>query len=111
MALIKIFIYVTKTGKSPFYAWQNKLNVNTKALIKTRIDRVRLGNLGDSKAIKNGAGVYELRINRGPGYRIYFGKKGSMIVILLIGGDKNSQKRDISKAKQYWLEYKESEHE
>ncbi len=109
--MIKIFIYTTKAEKEPFFNWQKKLNSNTKAIIRTRLDRVRIGNLGDSKTIKNGGGVCELRINYGPGYRIYFGKKGSMIVILLIGGNKNSQKRDLSKAKQYWLEYKELEHE
>ena len=111
MKLINIFIYITKTGKKPFYNWQKKLNTNTRAIIRTRLDRVKLGNLGDSKAIKNGNGIWELRINYGPGYRIYLGKKGSTIVILLIGGNKGSQNRDVAKAKQYWLEYKESENE
>jgi putative addiction module killer protein len=66
-----------------------------------------LGNFGDSKIIKGGDGIWELRINFGPGYRVYFGKKGTTIIILLLGGNKGTQERDIIKAKKYWLEYKE----
>lgn len=66
-----------------------------------------LGNFGDSKAIKNGNGIRELRVDFGPGYRIYFGMKGPVVVILLLGGDKNSQNKDISKAKNYWNDYLE----
>jgi putative addiction module killer protein len=57
--------------------------------------------------IKGGEGVWELRIDYGPGYRIYFGKKGTTIVILLTGRDKKSQDRDIAKAKKYWLDCKD----
>jgi putative addiction module killer protein len=67
-----------------------------------------LGNFGDCKLIKGGEGVSELRIDYGPGYRIYFGKDKATIVALLIGGNKGSQTRDIAKAKRYWLDYKES---
>ncbi len=66
-----------------------------------------MGNFGDAKRIKGGEGVLELRISYGPGYRIYFGKDGSTVVVLLIGGDKGSQNRDIAKAKRYWLDYKD----
>ncbi|MBX9830599.1 type II toxin-antitoxin system RelE/ParE family toxin [Candidatus Babeliales bacterium] len=100
-------VYKTKTGKSPFFTWKDKLELGTRAIIRTRLDRVSDGNLGDSKPIKGAQGIHELRINYGPGYRIYFGKKGNTVVILLIGGDKASQNRDIERAKQYWLEYKE----
>ena len=107
MSLIKIIVYTTKTGKSPFFDWRDKLDIKTRAIIRTRLDRVALGNFGDSKPIKNGNGICELRIDYGPGYRIYFGTKNMCIIVLLIGGDKSSQNRDIAKAKQYWLESKE----
>jgi len=104
---IKILIYTSSTGKAPFKVWLNDLDIKTRAIIKTRLDRISLGNFGDSKTIKNGGGVKELRISYGPGYRIYYGMKGSTLVILLVGGDKKSQNRDITKAKQYWLDIKE----
>ena len=75
----------------------------TKARIFTRIDRVRLGNFGDCENV--GAGVYELRVHFGPGYRVYFGLLGNEAVLLLCGGDKSSQTRDIELAKTYWQEY------
>ena len=107
MSLIKILVYTTSSGKAPFSIWRDSLDLKTRAIIKTRLDRIRLGNFGDSKPIKNGEGVKELRISYGPGYRIYYGMNGSTLVILLVGGDKKSQARDIAKAKQYWLDAKE----
>lgn len=107
MSLIKILVYTTSSGKAPFFVWLDNLDVKTRAIIKTRLDRISLGNFGDSKPIKNGGGIRELRISYGPGYRIYYGMKGSTLVILLVGGDKKSQARDIIKAKQYWLDVKE----
>ena len=107
MSLIKILIYSTSSGKAPFKVWLNDLDTKTRSIIRTRLDRISLGNFGDSKPIKNGAGVKELRISYGPGYRIYYGMKGSTLVILLVGGDKKSQARNIAKAKQYWLDIKE----
>jgi putative addiction module killer protein len=65
-----------------------------------------LGNFGDHKSV--GQGVYELRIAYSSGYRVYFGMKGKRLVILLVGGDKGTQARDIKKAQQYWEQYKES---
>ncbi|MDP3889054.1 MAG: type II toxin-antitoxin system RelE/ParE family toxin [bacterium] len=109
MNLIKIIVYSTKTGKEPFSDWENGLDKNTRAVVIKRLDRIRLGNFGDAKIIKGGNGIWELRIDHGPGYRIYFGKKGSIVVILLMGGEKRSQNRDIAKSKRYWLEYKESQ--
>lgn len=107
MNKIQIFIFTTKTGKVPFQDWQKKLDPVSRAIIRTRLARIELGNFGDCKPIKNGTGIYEFRIKHGPGYRIYFGKKGTQIIILLVGGDKGSQARDIEKAKKFWGEYKE----
>lgn len=106
MSLIKILIYSTRTGNEPYSNWENGLDNITKAIVKNRLERVRLGNFGDVKVIKGGAGMYELRINYGPGYRIYFGKKETMLIMLLTGGNKKNQSRDIAKAKQYWFECK-----
>ena len=77
------------------------------ARILARLARVRLGNVGDCKPV--GEGVSELRVDYGPGYRVYFGQKGRTLVVLLCGGDKRTQDRDIRQAKQYWREFKESE--
>lgn len=74
-----------------------------------RINRLRLGNFGDHKVV--GDGVFELRIDYGPGYRVYFARDGAEIVILLIGGDKRTQDRDIETAKEYWADYKARESE
>ena len=68
-----------------------------------RLNRLQLGNFGDAKSA--GGGVHELRLDFGPGYRIYFGQDGKIVVILLCGGDKRSQQRDIAKAGTYWASY------
>jgi putative addiction module killer protein len=107
MNLIKIIIYSTSTHKEPYSDWEDKLDKRTQTIVRNRLGRMSLGNFGDAKIIKGGGSVWELRIDHGPGYRIYFGKKESTIIILLMGGDKQSQSRDIAKAKRYWLEYKE----
>lgn len=100
----KVQIYVSPNGKSSFEHWMRSLrDKQTKARILTRIDRVRLGNLGDCETV--GAGVFELRLHFGPGYRVYFGLHGGEIVLLLCGGDKSSQARDIELAKTYWQEF------
>jgi putative addiction module killer protein len=102
--LKQIEIFVTKTGKVPFTEWLEALRDPTaRAHIKVRLDRVRLGNFGDYKSV--GRGVFELRVNYGPGYRVYFGQIGSQIVVLLCGGDKSSQAKDIKKAQGYWADY------
>ena len=74
--------------------------------ILARLERLKSGNLGDCRSV--GSGVFELRLDFGPGYRIYFGQVSNTIVLLLCGGDKSSQTRDIERAKTYWLEYKEA---
>ena len=100
----EILIYETEDEKRPFESWLDDLrDINTRSIIRKRLNRIRLGNLGDIKAL--GAGLYEFRIDFGPGYRIYFGEDGPRIVVLLAGGDKASQERDIKKAKMYWEDY------
>ena len=96
--------YITAGGKNPFRYWFDSLkDIQTQVKIDVRIGRLRLGNFGDAKSI--GKGVYELRIQFGPGYRIYYGLEGSKIVLLLCAGDKSSQKKDIKDAHAYWQEY------
>lgn len=100
--------YITPSGKIPFTEWLDSLrDIKTLSIIDKRIKRVSLGNLGDCKSV--GGGVFELRIDYGSGYRVYFGQIGSIIVLLLCGGDKSTQEQDISKAKEYWAEYEERE--
>lgn len=98
-------IYVTKDGREPFSEWLASLrDIRARAKIRVRLDRVSLGNIGDCHTV--GEGVQELRIDYGPGYRIYFGQEGATIVLLLCGGDKSTQSRDIETAKRYWSEYR-----
>ena len=100
-----ILIYVKEDGSTPFNDWLEALrDRKARAIIRTRINRVRLGNLGDCKSV--GEGVSELRIKFGAGYRIYFGQEGDTIIILLSGGDKSSQNKDIKQALTYWQDYK-----
>ena len=99
-----ILTYVKKDGKVPFNDWLKTLkDRKARAIIRTRINRVRLGNLGDCKPL--GEGISELRIKFGAGYRVYFGQEGKTIIILLSGGDKSSQDKDIKEAKKYWKDY------
>ncbi|MBX9771606.1 MAG: type II toxin-antitoxin system RelE/ParE family toxin [Candidatus Obscuribacterales bacterium] len=85
--------------------WFERLrDKQTKQIIRTRVARIRSGNLGKKRSV--GAGVQELVIDYGPGYRLYFGQDGKDIVILLCGGDKSTQHEDIKKAKDYWEIFK-----
>lgn len=97
--------YYEVDGKQPFQAWLLSLKDNEgRRIIKARIRRVMLGNLGYCEPV--GEGVMELKIDFGPGYRVYFGQVGKKLVILLNGGDKGSQRRDIKTAHDYWADYK-----
>jgi len=101
----KIERYVTADGQIPFDNWFDSIRVSkTQTIISKRLDRVRMGNLGDYRSV--GGGVFELRIDYGPGYRIYFGQVGTTIVLLLCGGDKSSQIKDIRQAQEYWRDYR-----
>jgi putative addiction module killer protein len=97
--------YLSLDGMSYFREWLDSLPVQVKARIQARVFRFELGNLGDNKSV--GCGVWEARVMFGPGYRIYFGKEGNSIILLLLGGDKSSQTRDIRKAQNLWKEYLE----
>lgn len=94
--------YVSINGKNYFRSWIEDLEKTSRAKIQARIFRVELGNLGNYK--KLGDGVSELKIDFGPGFRVYFGEEDGQIILLLIGGDKSSQKKDIQKAKDLWAE-------
>jgi putative addiction module killer protein len=94
-------IEIRKTGA--FGIWFNSLRDRAaKARIQIRIDRLELGLFGDVKYFD---GIGEMRIDYGPGYRVYFIKRGNTVIILLCGGDKGSQKRDIAAAKKLALEH------
>ena len=107
--IIDVIFYTTPRGKQPFVEWLKELSRTTEAVVLARLARLRIGNFGDCKVLKNCTGVYELRIDFGPGYRIYFGKMKSTLVVLLVGGDKGSQPKDIAKAQKYWIDFKELE--
>lgn len=103
--MYKLRMYETSMGKQPFQEWLDALDWNIAGRIQSRLARVIVGNFGDCTVI--GDGISELRIDFGPGYRVYFARHGVEIIVLLIGGDKGSQRRDINQAKRYWQEYKE----
>ena len=97
--------YVTAEGRVPFREWLRALrDRRARARIRVRLNRVRLGNFGDCSSV--GSGVSEIRIPYGPGYRVYFGREGTTIVVLLCGGDKRSQSRDIKLAHGFWQDYR-----
>lgn len=100
----EIQIYVREDGVAPFSEWLAGLrDVRGRAKIRTRLDRLELGNFGDCRGV--GDGVQELRIDYGPGYRVYFGQVNTTLILLLCGGDKASQAQDIQTAKSYWQDY------
>lgn len=101
----EVIIYQTESGKEPYSEWFEKLELKTQTRIIARLERVELGFYGDYKNLKDG--VNELRFITHSGYRIYFGEDSNKIVVLLIGGDKSTQNKDIKKAKEYWKDYKE----
>ena len=101
----EVIIYETPDGKFPFAEWLDSIQDDKAAAkIVKRIERLKLGNLGDYKSVERG--VCELRIDYGSGYRVYFGQLGNTIVIILCGGDKSTQTQDILKAQLYWQNYR-----
>lgn len=105
MSTIEIREYQTADGRRPFAEWMTGLHdPRANQRIVARILRMQAGNRGDWKAV--GAGMFELRIDYGPGYRVYCGQVGATLVLLLCGGDKRTQAKDIETAHAYWQDYK-----
>jgi putative addiction module killer protein len=103
-------VYESPSGKVPFDDWIEGLrDAKGRAQIQVRLDRLEQGNLGDCKPVCEG--VLELRIKLGPGYRVYFGEDGPLVILLLIGGDKSTQDKDIKTAKLYWQQYRRDQDE
>ena len=101
---LSVALYIEENGKNPFLQWLQKLHdAPTKARIQRRIELLQEGNVGDCKAL--GGGLYELRLFFGKGYRVYYGQREQRAVLLLCGGDKDSQDRDIAQARIYWSDY------
>ena len=101
-------VYQTPNGREPFTEWLESLrDLKVRRRIQVRLDSLKVGNFGDFQSV--GDGVFELRFHFGAGYRIYYGEIRNTIVLLLWGGGKSGQARDINRAKTYWREYKETQ--
>jgi putative addiction module killer protein len=104
--LVEIRHYVSRSGKDVFDQWLTRLaDTRTQAKIAVRINRLAAGNFGDCKSLRQG--LFELRIDWGPGYRIYYAMLGTSCVLLLCGGDKRKQSSDIDRALEYLKDYKD----
>ena len=109
MREIEILYYVDGRGRAPFVDWLEALkDRHARAKIKLRLDRLMRGLFGETRPV--GSGVEELKVDSGPGYRVYYGRIGSKIVILLCGGSKGRQRRDIARAKLCLSRYLEACH-
>lgn len=97
--------FLTSAGRDPYQIWLDRLNdLRARVAIQRRVDRLVADNFGDHKSCGNG--VWELRIDVGPGYRVYYAVDGRSVVLLLCAGDKKSQQSDIDTAVKYWNDYK-----
>src|SRR3977135_1877104 len=101
--MLEIRYYVAANGDEPFADWFAELEAVARAKVARAIARMEQGNLSNAKSV--GGGVLEYRIDFGPGYRVYFGRDGDTLVILLTGGTKRRQQRDIDAAHAYWQNY------
>ncbi|WP_175783012.1 type II toxin-antitoxin system RelE/ParE family toxin [Burkholderia anthina] len=105
LSRFELLRYQRDDGREPFTEWLNAVrDTLAQARIRERLRRVEAGNFGDCEAV--GEGVIELRIHVGAGYRVYFGRYGGALVLLLSGGDKHGQPDDIRRAKEHWLNWK-----
>ena len=102
--MIELREYVDIQERSPFGRWFEGLDARAAARVRTVLARMEAGNLSNVKGV--GSGVLEYRINVGPGYRVYFGRDGDTLIILLGGGTKTRQQRDIEDARELWQEYR-----
>ncbi|MGO9863136.1 MAG: type II toxin-antitoxin system RelE/ParE family toxin [Terriglobales bacterium] len=104
--MIEVRRYLTRTGRDVFGEWLARIKDNrTRAKIMVRIDRLSAGNFGDCKSLRGG--LFELRIDWGPGYRVYYALDGQTCVLLLCGGDKRKQSADVIRAAEYLRDYLE----
>jgi putative addiction module killer protein len=101
--------YLAVSGSSPYREWFNDLNAEAAAKVTVAVTRMSQGNLSNVKSV--GKGVHEYRIDFGPGYRIYLGKDGVELIILLGGGTKKHQQVDIAEAQTLWADYKQRKKE
>ena len=102
--MIKVREYIDTSGRSPYARWFNRLNAQAAARVATALIRMEEGNLSNAKGV--GGGVLECRIDYGSGYRVYFGRDGDALIILLGGGTKTRQQKDIEAAHDLWQEYR-----
>jgi putative addiction module killer protein len=105
LGMVEVREYLDRSGRSPFAAWSDRLNREAAAKVAAALARIQQGNFSSAKGV--GSGVYEYRIDFGPGYRIYFGKDGDTLVILIGGGTKKRQQEDIATALGRWQDYKQ----
>src|SRR5215468_12078838 len=106
MDSVQICHYLTASGKDPYQGWLDELkDLRGRVAIQRRIDRIAKGNFGDHRFCRDG--VWELRIQFGPGYRVYYGRERKTVVVLLCGGSKRTQSADITPAVRYWLDYQQ----
>lgn len=103
--MVEVLEYLDRGGHSPFAAWSDRLNKEAAAKVAAALARMQQGNFSSAKGV--GAGLFEYRIDFGPGYRIYFGKDGERLVILVGGGTKKRQQADIATALTRWQDYKQ----
>jgi len=107
--MVEVQEYLCEDDSSPFADWFDGLNVQAALKVNTYLTRIGNGNLSNVKSV--GSGVHECRIDWGPGYRVYLGKDGEKLIILLGGGTKKRQQKDIDQAKELWKEYKKRKKE
>jgi putative addiction module killer protein len=105
LIMVEVREYLDRSGRSPFAVWSDRLNREAAAKVAAALARIQQGNFSSAKGV--GAGVYEYRIDFGPGYRIYFGKDGERLIILVGGGTKKRQQDDIATALARWHDYKQ----
>jgi putative addiction module killer protein len=107
--MVEVQEYLDRNGRSPYAHWFNDLDSRAAAKVATAVTRIGQGNFSNVKGV--GGGVFEYRLDFGPGYRVYFGKDGDCLVILLAGGTKKRQQGDIENAIARWQDYKQRKEE
>lgn len=102
--MLELVTYQDSSGREPFRVWFSDLDVHAAAKVTATLKRMAAGNLSEVKSV--GSGVLERRIDWGPGYRVYFGRDGDRLIVLLGGGTKQRQQQDIAAAQGRWADYK-----